>query len=193
MSESFCVYFIRFQLFDSNCTLRILSKEINLCKQWRKEPNLFVSDGWSPLWSCTLALNSPRVPTLALNFISSVFLGIIWYKPAVCFWNGFQSTSRGSLVVEFGQMLLWELGKYPGMQTEMMSENAGTWDTSHPANRHLRSYVKCSCLNCQCQSLRVGHKYSAERPPRPSPCKCWDLYFLEIFTISWQLPLFLIR
>lgn len=90
-------------------------------------------------------------------------------------------------------MLLWELGKYPGMQTEMMSENAGTWDTSHPAQQHLRSCGKCSCLNCQCQSLRVGHKYFAEKSPRPSPCECWDLYFLEIFTISWQLPLFLIR
>lgn len=135
----------------------------------------------------------PQSSHTAFKLHQFSFPRIIWYKPAVCFWNGFQSTSRGSLVVEFGQMLLWELGKYPGMQTEMMSKNAGTQDTSHPAYRHLRSCGKCSCLNCQCQSLWLGHKYSAGKPPRPSPCECWDLYFLEIFTISWQLPLFLIR
>jgi len=76
MGELFCVFFpTRYQLFDSNYALSISPKEINLCKQERKEPNFLVSDRWFLLWACTLALNSPRVPTLALNSISSVFCG----------------------------------------------------------------------------------------------------------------------
>lgn len=105
-----CIFFIRFQLFDSNCTLSILSKEINLSKQGGR--NQSSCQWWMApavdLYPCS---QLPQSSHTGFKLHQFSFLWIIWYKPAVCFWNGFQSPSWWLLVVDSDQMLLWELGK----------------------------------------------------------------------------------